>query len=917
MAKKSTYKYSTSVDIIRLIGIEAYDKILKEAEREEQKRRELNEKYGNSIINNATPKVTSINDWWLSSSKPPIESYLPMDVIQQLERISSSARLMNRPTERYKLQQDILRPYGFIHLASGTNRRTFYCVNDPTIVLKLASDRVGRSDNLAEVKNQELLKPLCPKIYHVLPTGLLSLQERVETMSWEQFVQCSDAVFNIIMILMYNGYALEDVGTNFFKNWGLRYFTDIPMPVILDFPYVYQVDWSKLRCTHVDPETGIKCDGYIDYDYDRGMNELVCVKCGARYSARQLAKDKSVTMADIINDIDKKGTCCSMSLLKASDIKVTLVKGGKEYYYTGEDGTIRPKKPEDNEEETKKKVRNNNESNSNKTFYPKAVKNEIIGFLRRIENQFGKEQALELADKLGIVYFTRDRFERKNDKKSDYKKEQHHEIEVEVKEEAKHEEEEHTQAKLEIPEGNKYIDEETSLNIKNNAYGTSQIGQVLASTIRPDEYKELEKNEQTTNLYPVKPKTTEEIEAQLTKSRNENVAMGIVGEPLVATMKKKEFLPKLAKEIQEKFDYKVYKKYNEEIDQMVKRVANEIQEYILPKIKDVFGANDGVHVVCRDTYNERQEEVLLVEASRYGSPLFSVAVYVGQELPVPSTGSIELDDKGKELLKELEGKDDSKKVFLISEPMINKCCRYVLSDNDAINKSGLSRLQELLLKLQDSLLNITKEDFNKNLLTMHKYMFCMRVLERRLNWPLDKALDKNYILDDISMDITPIINDPEATSEMSATEIKYFEQDIANMMDCLSNNGSLDEAFSGSKELETKDDSKIRVIYKNDDSEGDNVMEDGIKKLIDSRVDAIDLNQFYNESDARNAILNFIVGTLKDNYGNDMTFPQIVAIAKDYIENHFIFDKKEDPVIEQEEPVRSDERVTTTAIDEL
>lgn len=761
LAKKSTYKYSTSVDIIRLIGIEAYDKILKEAEREEQKRRELNEKYGNSIINNATPKVTSINDWWLSSSKPPIESYLPRDVIQQLERISSSARLMNRPTERYKLQQDILRPYGFIHLASGTNRRTFYCVNDPTIVLKLASDRVGRSDNLAEVKNQELLKPLCPKIYHVLPTGLLSLQERVETMSWEQFVQCSDAVFNIIMILMYNGYALEDVGTNFFKNWGLRYFTDIPMPVILDFPYVYQVDWSKLRCTHVDPETGIKCDGYIDYDYDRGMNELVCVKCGARYSARQLAKDKSVTMADIINDIDKKGTCCSMSLLKASDIKVTLVKGGKEYYYTGEDGTIRPKKPEDNEEEAKKKVRNNNESNSNKTFYPKAVKNEIIGFLRRIENQFGKEQALELADKLGIVYFTRDRFERKNDKKNDFKKEQHHEIEVKVKEEAKHEKEAHTQPKLEIPEGNKYIDEETSLNIKNNAYGTSQIGQVLASTIRPDEYKELEKNEQTTNLYPVKPKTTEEIEAQLTKSRNESVAMGIVGEPLVATMKKKEFLPKLAKEIQDTFNYKVYKNPNEEIDQMVKRVANQIQEYILPKIKDVFGVNDGVHVICTDTYNERQEEILLVNATRYGSPLFSVAIYVGNP---PTT---ELDKNKEELLKEIE------------------------------------------------------------------------------------------------------------------------------------------------------DNSKIRVIYKNDDSEGGNVMEDGIKKLIDSRVEAIDLNQFYNESDARNAILNFIVGTLKDNYGNDMTFPQIVAIAKDYIENHFIFDKKEDPVIEQEEPVRSDERVTTTAIDEL
>ena len=48
-----------------------------------------------------------------------------------------------------------------------------------------------------------------------------------------------------------------------------------------------------------------------------------------------------------------------------------------------------------------------------------------------------------------------------------------------------------------------------------------------------------------------------------------------------------------------------------------------------------------------------------------------------------------------------------KKLSLITEPMLDQCCRYALSDNDAIHKSGLSNLQQFLL-------NFTEEDFNKN-----------------------------------------------------------------------------------------------------------------------------------------------------------------------------------------------------------
>lgn len=129
-----------------------------------------------------------------------------------------------------------------------------------------------------------------------------------------------------------------------------------------------------------------------------------------------------------------------------------------------------------------------------------------------------------------------------------------------------------------------------------------------------------------------------------------------------------------------------------------------------------------------------------------------------------------------------------KKLSLITEPMLDQCCRYALSDNDAIHKSGLSNLQQFLL-------NFTEEDFNKNQTMLYKYKFCMEVLKRKL----DGALDKNYILDDInrtSMDITPIINNPSTISEMSTGEVKYFEQDTTSMMDCSSINVTMDGVYN-------------------------------------------------------------------------------------------------------------------------
>lgn len=121
-------------------------------------------------------------------------------------------------------------------------------------------------------------------------------------MSKEEFISVSDDIFDILNLKILGKYILEDVGTNFFMNWGLRLGFG---PVLLDFPYVFELDGSKLYCNKLDLTTGEKCNGLIDYDV--GFNKLVCTKCGKVYFATELKKDisnKIISIRDSIGDVD-------------------------------------------------------------------------------------------------------------------------------------------------------------------------------------------------------------------------------------------------------------------------------------------------------------------------------------------------------------------------------------------------------------------------------------------------------------------------------------------------------------------------------------------------------------------------------------------------------------------------------------
>lgn len=225
---------------------------------------------------------------------PPILSMLTPSDISDLDYIATSLKYSAKPRVKYQEIDYIMRCRGFEKFIAGTNRVAYRCLENDSILVKIAYDDVGRSDSVREFQNQMIFKPFVTKIFEVVPSGTLGIVERcIPITSREEFLAVAEDIFEVINTWFTGEYVLEDIGTNFFQNWSIRKGFG---PVLHDFPYVYRLDGKKLFCNRLDPisPTG-RCEGAIDYD--AGFNFLRCTKCGALYRGKELElaiKDNNV-----------------------------------------------------------------------------------------------------------------------------------------------------------------------------------------------------------------------------------------------------------------------------------------------------------------------------------------------------------------------------------------------------------------------------------------------------------------------------------------------------------------------------------------------------------------------------------------------------------------------------------------------
>ena len=245
---------------------------------------------------------------------PPLSVLLTPTDLGDLKSLVTSVQYSSKPDLKNKYQKEILAKRGFKWFHAGTNRNVYKFLEDQSFLIKVVHSRSGLQDNFLEYKNQHYIKPACTKVFEVSQNGIVETVERVEPiLSREQFVSIAPYIFDLISTKLIGKYVLSDIGSKYFRNYGLRLGFG---PVLLDFPYVYPLDGDKLYCNHIDEITGEVCNGSIDYD--EGFNELYCSRCGLLYRATDLAQYEEE------NKIIIKGGKMKM--------KVSVYSGGKEIW---------------------------------------------------------------------------------------------------------------------------------------------------------------------------------------------------------------------------------------------------------------------------------------------------------------------------------------------------------------------------------------------------------------------------------------------------------------------------------------------------------------------------------------------------------------------------------------------------------
>ena len=227
---------------------------------------------------------------------PSLRSMLTEQDIAQLYTIIMDPKLSANLPSKHKAMNEYLKARGFYKFASGTNRIAYRYAYNNNIILKVAVDKTGLSDSLREFQNQEKLKPFVCKIFDVHPTGIAAVVERVTPItSHKTFALVMSDYYDIMTKFFIGRFVMEDIGEEYFMNWGLRNNFGL---VLLDYPYLYELDDARLYCNERDRRyPGTICGGEIDYDI--GFNRLVCKKCGREYPAKELARsiqERRITM---------------------------------------------------------------------------------------------------------------------------------------------------------------------------------------------------------------------------------------------------------------------------------------------------------------------------------------------------------------------------------------------------------------------------------------------------------------------------------------------------------------------------------------------------------------------------------------------------------------------------------------------
>ena len=234
-----------------------------------------------------TEVISLVKKYYDDLEAPSITSLIPARHIDYMRDMATSIRLSSKV--KYKINEfmNVMSSYGFIRCGAGTHRQVYRHTDNKNIVVKLSINKSSINDNIAEFLNKSKISPFCTKVFETDNSGFIGLFERANCLSSKDYKRASSDISCITRHLLRNGIIMDDIGSDYFMNWGMRTCGDMKIPILLDFSDVYDLDPNKLECSRILPDEN-KCDGIISYD--DGFNQLKCTKCGCPYAASELAR---------------------------------------------------------------------------------------------------------------------------------------------------------------------------------------------------------------------------------------------------------------------------------------------------------------------------------------------------------------------------------------------------------------------------------------------------------------------------------------------------------------------------------------------------------------------------------------------------------------------------------------------------
>lgn len=235
--------------------------------------------------------------------KSRILEFIPKDCMLELDAISRDVLIPDNNTKVDKMIGTLSKyDVPFQELGPGTNRLAVFIDG---YVFKIALDKDGKRDNLAEFSMSQELQPFVIKVYEC--NGLIIVTEYVTVISKEEFMNSKDQIRETLSYLA-EGYLLGDVGSisKNFVNWGYR---DDGSLVILDFAYIYRVLGNEMTCGGLNKDNTI-CKELLEYD--ENFNNLICPRCRKSYTfhdiRRKISKDYETKELNAVKQIAFKVT---------------------------------------------------------------------------------------------------------------------------------------------------------------------------------------------------------------------------------------------------------------------------------------------------------------------------------------------------------------------------------------------------------------------------------------------------------------------------------------------------------------------------------------------------------------------------------------------------------------------------------